>query len=226
MIANLSIVLYEAPTTSFFSQTQDASIYFFFYFVDIWLMTSGFFLSYLLLKQYSKLRSIKILLLKIIRRFLRLWPIYLISLCLFYNVIPLIGNGPLMPLLAEFQKSQCGPLYHHMFMIANFFQSPCFNWLWLVQLDFQLCVIFVPLLLLYLNSNTSTIQKYLFYSIQIILACSCITASFMINAQQNKGIAHYFLNQEYRGWNILPMIRSGGFVIGYNLGIVYYNFKK
>jgi peptidoglycan/LPS O-acetylase OafA/YrhL len=73
--------------------------------VDIWLMTSGFFLSYLLLKQHSKLKSIKILLLKIIRRFLRLWPIYLVSLSLFYNVIPLIGNGPLIPLLSEFSKT-------------------------------------------------------------------------------------------------------------------------
>jgi peptidoglycan/LPS O-acetylase OafA/YrhL len=72
--------------------------------VDIWLMTSGFFLSYLLLKQYSKLKDFKILLLKIFRRFLRLWPIYLVGLFLFYNLIPLIGDGPLMPLLKQFSE--------------------------------------------------------------------------------------------------------------------------
>ena len=70
-----------------------------FYAVDIWLLVSGFFLSYLLLKQYSKQRSIKILMLKIVRRFGRLWPIYVLGLLLSQNIVPLVGNGPLWPLL-------------------------------------------------------------------------------------------------------------------------------
>jgi peptidoglycan/LPS O-acetylase OafA/YrhL len=75
-----------------------------FYAVDIWLMVSGFFLSYLLLKQYTKLKSIKILLLKIVRRFLRLWPLYALSIVLNWNVVPLAGSGPLWPLLIEYPK--------------------------------------------------------------------------------------------------------------------------
>ena len=67
-------------------------------------MVSGFFLSFLLLKQYSKLRSYKVLLLKIARRFLRLWPLYILSIFLNSNVIPLIGSGPLWPLLIEYPK--------------------------------------------------------------------------------------------------------------------------
>lgn len=130
-ITNLGIIAYNAPTTSIFSETQDNSIYISFYAVDIWLMTSGFFLSYLLLKQFNKLKNIKILLLKIVRRFLRLWPIYLISLFINWSVIPLIGSGPLWPLLINYPKVYCSKFMTHIFMISNFFESKCYNWLWL-----------------------------------------------------------------------------------------------
>lgn len=118
-LTNIGRDAYFAPTTSFYSQTQDQSIYTFFYGVDIWLMTSGFFLSYLLLKQYQKHENFRILLLKIVRRFFRLWPIYLICLLINWNILPLIGNGPLWPLLINFPKKSCSTYIPHLFMVSN-----------------------------------------------------------------------------------------------------------
>lgn len=131
MLTNIGIVAYDAPTTSIYAETQNGSIFLSFYAFDIWLLTSGFFLSFLLLRQYTKLRSIKILMLKILRRFMRLWPIYLLSLLLNWNIVHLIGSGPLWPLLIDYPKENNCLGLHHIFMVSNFFDSKCYNWLWL-----------------------------------------------------------------------------------------------
>ena len=118
-LTNLGTIAYFAPTTSFYSQTQDEAIYACFYGVDIWLMTSGFFLSYILLKQHQKLQDSKVLLFKIMRRFLRLWPIYLVCLFLNWKVLPLVGNGPIWPLLIDFPEKYCSTYLPHIFMLSN-----------------------------------------------------------------------------------------------------------
>lgn len=120
-LTNIGTIAYFAPTTSFFWQTQDESIYALFYGVDIWLMTSGFFLSYLLLKQHQKHLSYRVIMLKIVRRFFRLWPIYLICLFINWNALPLVGSGPLWPLLIDYPKKYCSHYLPHLFMVSNLF---------------------------------------------------------------------------------------------------------
>lgn len=131
-MTNIGMVASKAPTTSIYDSTQNGSIFLFFYGADIWLMVSGFFISYLLLKQYAKLRSTKILLLKILRRFSRFWPIYMLSILLNSTVLPLIGSGPLWPLLIEYPAERKCLSLPHIFMVSNFFDTDCYNWLWLI----------------------------------------------------------------------------------------------
>ena len=50
MLTNMATIAFYTPTTSIYSQTQDGIIFIFFYAADVWLMVSGFFLSFLLLK--------------------------------------------------------------------------------------------------------------------------------------------------------------------------------
>lgn len=101
IVTHFSMVAYFAPATSIHLSEQ-GYFYVLFYFFDIWLMISGFFLSYLLLKQFSKLRSVKVLLLKMLRRFTRLWPLYLFSLFVDWKLLPYFGDGPLWPLIIEY----------------------------------------------------------------------------------------------------------------------------
>lgn len=189
-------------------------------------MTSGFFLSYLLLKQYQKHQNYKILLLKIVRRFFRLWPIYLTCLFLNWNIMPLIGSGPLWPLLIDYPKKYCTTYVPHLFMISNLVNEKCYNSMWLLELDFQLCFIFVPLLVLYIRSSTNKVSKYTFMCIQIIFFASSLAAGFWVNEKDANSLTKYFFLTEYYGQNIKPYVRCGGFLIGYNLGIAYFNFKK
>jgi peptidoglycan/LPS O-acetylase OafA/YrhL len=131
-MTNIGIVASGAPTTSIYDSTQNGSIFLFFYGADIWLMVSGFFISYLLLKQYAKLKSTKILLLKILRRFLRFWPLYMLSILINSKVLPLVGSGPLWPLLIEYPMERHCLALPHIFMVSNLFKTDCYNWLWLI----------------------------------------------------------------------------------------------
>jgi peptidoglycan/LPS O-acetylase OafA/YrhL len=141
-------------------------------------MTSGFFLSYTLLKQYQKHRSYITVTMKIVRRFLRLWPIYLFCLFINWNILPLTGSGPLWPILLNFPSKSCNSYLPHIFMVSNLFQDKCFNHLWLLSLDCQLCLIFVPLLIIFIKSEQSKIYQYLFKLIQLILIISALLSGF------------------------------------------------
>ena len=151
ILTNIGHLVSDAPTTSLYEDVDNGAVFLLFYGVDIWLLVSGFFISYILLKQYNKLKSTKILLLKIVRRFLRFWPLYFLSLLLKIHVLPLLGSGPLWPLLIEYPKDKHCLGLPNIFMISNFFEANCYNWLWLIELDFQLCFIFIPVLLLYIH---------------------------------------------------------------------------
>ena len=225
MLVNIGIVAYNAPTTSIYSQTQNGSIFVSFYAADVWLLVSGFFLSYLLLKQYSKQRSINILMLKIVRRFARLWPIYILGLLLNQNIVPLVGNGPLWPLLIQHPKEYCTLDITNLLMVSNIFKSNCYNWLWLLELDFQLCFIFVPVLLLYIYRENKVLN-FLFYFVQIVLILCSFCVAFLLFDTQYLNLTDYFFHEQYSGLNILPITRCTGFIIGYNLGLIFYHFKK
>lgn len=97
MLTHVALIVYLAPITEI--EPSSAAYFALFYCIDVWLMISGFFLSYLLMKQYAKLQSIRILLLKIARRFLRLWPLYILSLFFNWKILAHLGEGPLWPFI-------------------------------------------------------------------------------------------------------------------------------
>jgi hypothetical protein len=94
-------------------------------------MTNGFFLSYTLLKHYQKHSSYITVTMKIVRRFLRLWPIYLFCLFINWNILSLTDREPLWPILLNFPSKSCNSYLPHIFMVSNLFQDKCFNYLWL-----------------------------------------------------------------------------------------------
>lgn len=163
--------------------------------------------------------------LKIVRRFARLWPIYILGLLLNQNIVPLIGNGPLWPLLIQHPKEYCTLDITNLLMVSNIFKSNCYNWLWLLELDFQLCFIFVPVLLLYIYRENKVLN-FLFYFVQIVLIVCSFCVAFLLFDTQYLNLTDYFFHQQYSGLNILPITRCTGFIIGYNLGLIFYHFKK
>ena len=95
VLSHMLILLMRAPSTQFKENSQIQLLYPLFYSIDIWLSISGFFLSYISLKQYLEFSSIKIHLLRIARRFLRFWPLYIVIVMFTWKITPFLGNGPL-----------------------------------------------------------------------------------------------------------------------------------
>jgi len=89
------ILLLMAPSSKFGNNVKLHIFFITFYCIDVWLMISGFFLSYVALKQWREYRSIKIHMLRIVRRVIRFWPLYIIIVLFTWNIAPFIGNGPL-----------------------------------------------------------------------------------------------------------------------------------
>jgi hypothetical protein len=53
-----------------------------------------------------------------------------------------------------------------------------------------------------------------------------VGVAFILDSSKKADMTTYFFHEEYRGWNIMPLTRSGGYLIGYNIGLLYYRFKK
>jgi len=154
---------------------------------------------------------------KILRRFFRFWPIYIFSLFLNWKIIPLLGSGPLWPFLLDYPERWCDVSYYkYILMISNLMKGKCYNWLWLFEIDFQLCLITVPFLLFYIKFSSKT-SRALFYFIQICLILSSVFLAYYIKTTKN--IYDYYFHREYKGVNITPIARIGGYLIGYILGI-------
>jgi hypothetical protein len=88
-----------------------------------------------------------------------------------------------------------------------------------------LTLIFVPLLLLYLRQQ-SKFAHCAFYGFQAALLLGALCAGLLVSESEVRSLTKYFFQTEYWGWNNKPFIRCGGFIVGYNLGIIFYQFKK
>jgi len=51
-------------------------------------------------------------------------------------------------------------------------------------------------------------------------------AGWLVSESEVRSLTKYFFETEYWGWNNKPFVRCGGFIVGYNLGILFHNFKK
>lgn len=68
--------------------------------------------------------------------------------------------------------------------------------------------------------------KCIFYGVQLGLLVCSICVAFVLKDTEFRNVTDYFFHVEYSKWNIHPLTRCAGFIIGYNLGIWFFNFKK
>ena len=227
-VTHVATIAFYTPTTSIFSQTSDGAFFVMFYAADVWLMVTGFFLSFLLLKEHVKRRALKPLWWKIPSRLMRLWVLSIIAVLINWYVLPLVGSGPLWPFIYNFPHRFCHHPAPHFPMLSNLIEDHSYNWLWLLELDFQLFLCFVPLLMLYLRARASksTLTYAIFYGIQAIFLLGSIGVGLLMDPDSFDSQTEYFFFGEHRRWNKLPITRAGGFVIGFNLGIAYFRFRR
>lgn len=140
-----------------------------------------------------------------------------------WKIAPFIGSGPLWGYAIKEFENQCGAeFFQYLFLVENFSENYCNSWLWLWEIDIQLCIFFTPLLLLYCSCK-SRLSKLLFVAIQLVL----LTSSMLLPPfyQQANNIHQFFEQIEFESINISPLSRVGAYMVGYNLGIIFFEFR-
>lgn len=108
-------------------------------------------------------------------------------------------------------------------MAGNTQFGRCFNWLWLFEVDIQLCLFFTSLLLVYIRF-TSRKARALFYSLQVVTLIASVVSQSLLNVPMP--ISEYYYRHEFFGLSITPFGRVGAYVVGYNLGLMFFEFRK
>lgn len=113
------------------------------YSVDIFFWLSGFLGTYLLLVEMKKKKGkSKPALFVILHRILRLWPMYLTAMLLFWGVMVMLGDGPIFWKYWSNGPNSCASYWWtHLLFINNIIPftpevDKCLSWSWYIPNDF------------------------------------------------------------------------------------------
>lgn len=138
---------------------------------DVFLMLSGFVASYILIEQSERMKKIPILGAYILR-YLRIVPSMLVVTLTATFISPLLGDGPLFPLLVKHTSQLCRVNgWLNMLMLQNFLiplEEMCLMFTYHVSVDFQLFLL-VPLMVIVLLKRPKA-GTYAFIILSIVIS--------------------------------------------------------
>ncbi|XP_043465527.1 O-acyltransferase like protein-like [Leptopilina heterotoma] len=199
--------------------------------VDGFFGVGGLLLSYYLLDYLNESKIINIMLL-VIKRLVRLLPVYMFVTFGYTTIFHRLGSGPFWESTMGFSRDSCSSnWWTNLFFINNYFggNNKCIIQSWYLAVDFQ-CYLIGLLLIIAFNKMPRKIG-YTF------LGCICIFSAivpFYLTYKNNlvplvNSIAnprriensHYFLN-----YYIKTHMRSTAYIVGLILGAFIYDYKK
>lgn len=122
-----------------------------YYFPDIFYFISAFVLARKLINLDEVEDSNKTLNIMAValRKLIRLYPLYIAVLLIYWLITPSIHAGPLWNVYME-QIGQCNSSWWRAFlMIDNWFTGGCFSYSWYVQLEFQFILVAAAIFAVY-----------------------------------------------------------------------------
>ena len=138
---------------------------------DVFLMLSGFVASYILIEQSERMKKMPILGAYIIR-YLRIVPSVLVVTLTATFISPLLGDGPLFPILVQHNSQLCRANgWLNLLMLQNFlvpFSEICLMFTYHVTVDFQLFLL-VPFMIIILMKRPKE-GTYAFIILSIIIS--------------------------------------------------------
>lgn len=122
------------------------------YAVDIFFWLSGFLGTYLLMAEMKKKNGkMQPFWLIYLHRFLRLVPLYMLTMLIYWFLMSIAGTGPIFFMYKEEGTKYCSKVWWtHILFINNFYEidpkiNDCMGWTWYLANDFQFFLL-VPLL--------------------------------------------------------------------------------
>ena len=196
--------------------------------VDTFLFLSGVLLAFLVAKKLLKSESLKFGILEslwiILNRFLRLTPIYLVWLLVWWQLLPRYATGPFSHRISD-QIELCNKYwFSNLFYFSNFypasFDDMCFGWSWYLSVDFQLFLFLGPLLLFsffFFSRRKLSMTIFSAVSILPLLVISLAYRLWAVLGNENVSyLASNYMDLVYSK----PYSRAPPFVIGMWVGFL------
>ena len=134
-----------------------------YYLPDLFFFISGYLLTKNVFNEVDFAANKAMLLVqKLAQKLLRLYPIYIACLVIFWGVVPSLHSGPVWVIYERQEINRCDSVWwRNLLMIDNFFSSGCFNFSWWVQAEIQYTVLaLLTFMLLFINKSIGTIVLY------------------------------------------------------------------
>jgi len=194
---------------------------------------SGFLLTYISLKRRETMQKASVL--KIIQgiflRLLRIWPLFILIFLAYWKFFIFLLDGPYSGFIFNNEIESCQIQWPFMMLlVTNFtlgkFEGPkypwCMSWGWYIPNDFQLSIIGIVFLLIYLKN------KKIFFFSMITMLIAAFVGEFIEFYKYKIGVNIFDAGTggaEYMYVYYLIYVRCGPYFIGYLLGIFYAEYK-
>ncbi|XP_035220831.1 nose resistant to fluoxetine protein 6-like [Stegodyphus dumicola] len=207
-----------------------------FYSVDSFFVLSGFLLTYLFLQELSKREGKMSWIYFYVHRYVRLTPVYMITLAFSATVYYYLGCGPFWP-ETEIDPNCKNYWWWNLLYINNFQKSAdqCMAWSWYLANDMQFFVI-SPLFLYSLwrwpkigysllalsLCVTGLANFFITYHYKLITGLNSVLSADLTNALQFMAKFSDYFEKLY----IKPYTRIGPYLVGMFLGYLLFKSKK
>ena len=164
------------------------------YSVDIFFCLSGFFATFTCNAIFSRpnVKFVPTFISILIQRYIRLFPIYLITYLIFMYFFPTLYDGPIFNRLIILQMGCKDRWYGNFLYFHNFFDAEemCMPWTWYISDDFQLFLVVPFLSYIYCKSKK--------WGIISVFLLTIISIGLQIWIFISENLSVYFLDVSYK----------------------------
>ena len=200
------------------------------YAVDVFFFLSGFFVAFVMTDKLKKMRpSIINYLTLVFHRYIRIMPLYIMVLLIYWKLSVLAGSGPLWASNVDLVNSTCdGTWWQHLLLIDNWgvaaFNSPyCFDWGWYLACDFQLFLVTPFFLWLYVKNQKMGKLAIIAFLTVLIAVTFVVTFVDQVVSFPAQDIG---TGNGYNWYYIMPYTRGSPYVFGLLFALLYKEWKS
>lgn len=211
-------------------KTYTTIVFSYMFAVDVFFYIGAFMLGFLFVKMYKRKPANSMFFKAIIQRYLRIAPLFLITMLIYWKVMPFVGSGPLLYMYDPTVEACPKAFWRDLLFFGNFTDIMCMPWAWYLQIDMQLFILSIGLLWLYLKVNRRVC--YLLMMAIVISGMSfcfsvCyknnyhVIGGFDVDGMLNPNEANSYLDIYNKPWS-----RTGPYLIGLMTGLYYAESKR
>ena len=198
-----------------------------FYAVDCFFFLGGFLTAFVMTDKLRKMGpSVLNYLMLVFQRYLRIMPLYITCIFIYWKLSVLIGSGPIRYLMVNTITSQCNESWwQHLFFGDNigfiaFNSQYCFAWGWYLACDFQLFLITPFFLWLYVKN--ANLGKLALLTLLVVFLAVGFVVTFV-----DKIITFPLQNAspDFNWYYYMPYTRAPPYVLGLLISLIYKELK-